>query len=239
MEKLANPFTCHACATQFSGRRGFNKYCSAACRRAVEHAVRLERRHASGVQCTGATVKCARCAEEMIFGGRRSLYCGPCVKARRAESTKAYRSRNPDKRRILDQRKSERIKADDNLRNRRQKYAMEATRRRRNTPRGRLDHRMGQLVRNGLGGVKNGRTWNSLVGYSLEELMIHLEKQFAPKMGWHNIGEWHIDHILPRAMFEYQSHEDDDFRACWAITNLRPLWSEENISKGAKRLLLI
>jgi hypothetical protein len=98
---------------------------------------------------------------------------------------------------------------------------------------------MGQLVRNGLNGTKDGRTWESLVGYSLRELLDHLERQFLRGMGWHNIDQWHVDHILPRAMFEYQAPDDEAFKACWALNNLRPLWSGENMSKGAKRLHLI
>ncbi|KQX35334.1 hypothetical protein ASD04_14945 [Devosia sp. Root436] len=98
---------------------------------------------------------------------------------------------------------------------------------------------MGQLVRNGLAGVKGGRAWEALVGYSISDLMAHLERQFLPGMSWANIGDWHVDHILPRAMFTYSSEQDPDFRACWALTNLRPLWSEANLEKGAKRVFLL
>lgn len=49
------------------------------------------------------------------------------------------------------------------------------------------------------GGNKNGRKWNDLVGYSTDELLTHLEKQFKPGMSWDNYGEWHVDHIIPRA----------------------------------------
>jgi hypothetical protein len=98
---------------------------------------------------------------------------------------------------------------------------------------------MSQMVRNGLLGAKRGRKWEALVGYSIEGLMQHLERQFLPGMTWDNVGSWHVDHILPRAMFSYTSETDEDFRACWALTNLRPLWSKENIEKGAKRLFLI
>jgi hypothetical protein len=62
-------------------------------------------------------------------------------------------------------------------------------------------------------------------------------------MTWENYGKgpgrWHIDHIVPRTAFNFQSADDPAFRACWAITNLRPLWSAENIRKHAKRTHLI
>ena len=98
---------------------------------------------------------------------------------------------------------------------------------------------MGQLVRNSLGTAKGGQTWRRLVGYSIDDLMRHLERQFVKGMSWANIGDWHIDHIVPRASFSYRCADDDEFRACWALTNLRPLWSKENLTKGAQRLLLV
>lgn len=87
------------------------------------------------------------------------------------------------------------------------------------------------------------RPWESLVGYTLDDLIFHLERQFLPGMSWKNHGKgkgkWHIDHIIPRALHSYESADDADFKACWALTNLRPLWSEQNISKHAKRLYLL
>lgn len=53
------------------------------------------------------------------------------------------------------------------------------------------------------------------------------------------MGEWHIDHIIPKSSFDYQTPDDDAFKAAWALTNLRPLWSSENLRKKAKRLHLI
>ena len=58
-------------------------------------------------------------------------------------------------------------------------------------------------------------------------------------MGWHNMGEWHIDHIVPVSSFTITSADDADFKACWALTNLRPMWADENRSKGDKRLTLL
>lgn len=82
-----------------------------------------------------------------------------------------------------------------------------------------------------------------LLGYSAAELMAHLERQFLKGMSWENYGygpgKWHIDHIVPLASFSYETPDDPDFKAAWALTNLRPLWSEKNISKGARRTHLL
>lgn len=95
----------------------------------------------------------------------------------------------------------------------------------------RLNGRMRNAIRKSLKGGKNGRRWESLVGYSLKQLMKHIEKRFAPGMSWDNFGEWHIDHIIPKSLFNYSSVEDIDFKRCWALKNLQPLWAEENIRK--------
>ncbi len=83
-------------------------------------------------------------------------------------------------------------------------------------------------------GSKSARKTFDLLGYTLEELMTHLEIQFLPGMTWDNYGEWHIDHIIPVSAHNYQTPDDIDFQKCWALSNLRPLWAADNIRKGAK-----
>lgn len=90
-----------------------------------------------------------------------------------------------------------------------------------------------------LRGRKGGRKWQELVGYTVEQLVAHLERQFLPGMTWSNRDKWHIDHIVPLASFEFTSPEDDGFKAAWALTNLRPLWSGANVRKGGKRQHLL
>lgn len=104
--------------------------------------------------------------------------------------------------------------------------------------------RMSQLVfasiKNRIGGGKAGRRWLDLVGYDLPTLMRHVERQFRPGMNWENWGSvWHLDHIQPVKSFSITSIDCPEFRACWALTNLRPLAVKENLAKGARRLLLL
>lgn len=93
-----------------------------------------------------------------------------------------------------------------------------------------------------LKGEKRG-AWQKAVGYSLHDLMRHIERQFIPGMSWENYGKgpglWHIDHIVPRKSFRVTEQGDAEFAACWALANLRPLWTEENLAKSAKRLHLL
>ena len=98
----------------------------------------------------------------------------------------------------------------------------------------RLEGAMRSSISNGLKGKKNGRHWETLAGYTIKELMDHLEKLFQQGMTWANYGEWHLDHIIPRAAFYYSDVDDIDFKRCWGLENLQPLWKEDNYKKHAK-----
>ena len=71
-----------------------------------------------------------------------------------------------------------------------------------------------------------------LVGCSILELLSHLASQFQPGMTFENHGEWHIDHIIPCAVFNLTDPEQQ--KACFHYSNLQPLWAEENIRKGGR-----
>lgn len=117
------------------------------------------------------------------------------------------------------------------LRRHHERYSKDAGRR--------LHLSMSVLVRRSLAGNKAGRRWETLVGYTATELRRHLERQFIKGMTWENIGKWHVDHILPRASFSFFSADDDEFKACWALTNLRPLWGVDNQKKSNRRTHLL
>ncbi len=108
--------------------------------------------------------------------------------------------------------------------------------RKRLTTKGRLDDVMSSSIYQAVQGNKAGRSWEKLVGYSVKDLMAHLESNFLPGMSWQNYGQngWHIDHIIPRSVFNYEEPEDIDFKRCWALDNMQPLWWRDNLSKGAK-----
>jgi len=84
-----------------------------------------------------------------------------------------------------------------------------------------------------IGKAKDSRTFDYL-NYNKYELASHIESQFVEGMSWDNISEWHIDHIRPVSSFTFKSMDDPEFKACWALDNLQPLWAFDNLSKGAK-----
>jgi hypothetical protein len=53
-------------------------------------------------------------------------------------------------------------------------------------------------------------------------------------MTWKNYGKWHIDHIRPISSFKITGIDCEDFKKCWSLSNLQPLWAFDNLSKGTK-----
>jgi hypothetical protein len=99
-----------------------------------------------------------------------------------------------------------------------------------------LEGRLSTYIYKSLHGKKSGNHWESLVGWNIKTLIKRLEKQFSDGMTWDNYGKWHIDHIIPQNAFHYTSPNDIDFKRCWALSNLKPLWAEDNIAKSNKIL---
>lgn len=70
----------------------------------------------------------------------------------------------------------------------------------------------------------------SIVGCSWEELKAHIESQFQEGQSWENKHLWHIDHIIPCA----SASTEEEMKKLFHYSNLRPLWIEDNLKKGAK-----
>lgn len=83
--------------------------------------------------------------------------------------------------------------------------------------------------------LKRNKTNNtfSALGYSVKDLASHLERLFTEGMTWENYGSgWHIDHKTPDSWFKYVSMDCEEFKLSWALSNLQPLWKEENLAKN-------
>ena len=93
---------------------------------------------------------------------------------------------------------------------------------------------MSSGIRQSLVFGKQGWHWETLVGYTVIDLMAHLEAKFLPGMSWDNRREWHIDHIRPLCSFQFQTPDDPQFREAWALANLQPLWAADNLKKGGR-----
>lgn len=113
-------------------------------------------------------------------------------------------------------------------------------RRERRTIKGNIDCRMSRSICDSLKvktvAGKTRRKWEDIVGYSVQDLKLHLEKQFTDKMSWELFmaGGIHIDHKKPKSKFFYESTNDMDFKDCWSLDNLQPLFATDNLRKGAQ-----
>ena len=98
---------------------------------------------------------------------------------------------------------------------------------------------------------KNRKSCLQFLPYTIEELKNHLELQFESWMNWQNQGTynkntwndndqttwtWQIDHIVPHSTFNYTSMEDQVFKECWSLSNLRPLSAKQNFLDGITRV---
>lgn len=82
---------------------------------------------------------------------------------------------------------------------------------------------------------KAGQSILQYLEYTIDVLKKHLENQFDSHMNWNNHGiYWHIDHIIPQSVLIYTSMNDENFKKCWALDNLRPLEAKRNMSEGAR-----
>jgi hypothetical protein len=83
--------------------------------------------------------------------------------------------------------------------------------------------------------TKNGGSYDML-GYDRDELVSHLESLFTEGMSWDNYGEWHIDHIIPVSW--WFKNEVSDPSIINALSNLQPLWKQDNLDKRDKLICL-
>ena len=105
-----------------------------------------------------------------------------------------------------------------------------------------INIKMGKAIRNslkktkGIRNRKNGRHWETIVGYTVNELIKRLKKTIPKGYKWEDFlsGKLHIDHIIPIAVFNFTRLEHNDFKRCWALSNLKLLTGKENMIKSDK-----
>ena len=108
---------------------------------------------------------------------------------------------------------------------------------RKNCPIKNMHARLSRLHRHALSqvnAIKTSPTFDAL-GYSVEEFVSHIEKQFTDGMSWGNMSDWQIDHIVPIS----SANTEQDVIALNQLSNLRPMWAADNNRKKAKREVLL
>lgn len=162
---------------------------------------------------------------------------------------KLRREKNPDKESARHKLYKENNKNKIKLRR-----AEKAKIRRKNDPSFKLRQNISRAIRHALNknqSNKNRLSCTKYLNYTANDLKLHLESLFEPWMSWENYGiykpsdwndadpttwVWQIDHIMAQAELPYKSMEDENFKKCWDLKNLRPLSGKENFSKGQETL---
>lgn len=111
-----------------------------------------------------------------------------------------------------------------------------------------ISRRIRQVLK--INGSNKENSFIKYIFYSIDNLKQHLESQFEPWMNWNNYGvynsktwndtdnstwTWQIDHIIPQSKLPYSNMEDENFKKCWALENLRPYSAKQNYIDGARR----
>ena len=176
--------------------------------------------------------KCNKCQNTyslncFALDKRYNLYTTICKNCEKIK-TQNYRKNNREKIRANERRYNKFIKHiphfKERIKNEKRKYYLK----------NKLNCCISSVIRNSI--KKNFRHWEILVDYTLDELKTHIESKFIENMNWDefNKGNIQIDHILPRELFNFNTETDKQFKFCWSLNNLQPLWAKDNISKSDK-----
>jgi hypothetical protein len=197
-------FICTVCGSAGASSQPQTK-CCASCRPAARQ---MYARGRTGAVAIGTGFACRNCGTAVTKAHKRHFYCEGCRKLSAGENLPGQIDRK------------------------RAWFAKYGKERRASDPAYAIRGRMTANINNSLREGKGGRSWERLLGYTLADLMAHLERQFLPGMSWENRSEWHIDHRRPVSSFNFLSVDDPEFLECWALSNLQPLWAADNIRKG-------
>jgi len=163
--------------------------------------------------------------KEKVINYKRKWNKNNILKKR--ESQKNYYLNN--KRKILQKKKIRgELKENKRKRNKRERFRMKND----------INFKLRKTISNSLSKAIKNKTkkirdkyLKDLIDYSIDDLRIHLEKQFVNSMSWENHGSyWHIDHIIPISKLGVTNQKT------WKLSNLQPLEKEINLRKNNKIL---
>lgn len=81
--------------------------------------------------------------------------------------------------------------------------------------------------------VRNVRGYKSkfdILPYTDKEFVQHMKDLLLPEMKG-NIEKISIDHVIPISSFKIKKIGDNEFKKCWALSNLQPMWYNDNMKK--------
>lgn len=103
----------------------------------------------------------------------------------------------------------------------------------RKNPCSNLNHCTSIALRRAIRNIKYNSSYFDKLGYTKYDFIKHIKRKFKKGMTLNNHGEiWEIDHIVPVCKFDCR--KKDQYKKCWSLKNLQPLYVQENRSKGNK-----
>lgn len=249
------PIKCAGCDAQIVRRNSNHRFCTD-CRKEADRAkwrAYTQKRDGVLVPC-GETIACEGCGCGIVKRGGQQKYCSDCRKEsqRTIDRLLKRQQKGGDVATIGDpmtccgcDKQIIRLGAAQQFcepcaKKSKLKLARKWRREARRDPMRRLNWNLSSAICRSLKrGGKGKRSWETLVGYTFDDLAKHLSRKFKKGMTFENHGEWHIDHIRPLASFNFETPDDPEFKIAWSLSNLQPLWAAENIAKRDKLIYLL
>lgn len=104
-----------------------------------------------------------------------------------------------------------------------------------------IKKRISAILRLSINKDRTAKKYFELFGYTLEELICHLEKTYRKnydeKFFINNLNkDIHIDHIIPVSSFKLINDDNSvnlvELKKCWSLSNLQLLKAEDNLKKN-------
>ncbi len=97
----------------------------------------------------------------------------------------------------------------------------------------RISHLMAVAINRIVKKTRKTDRWFTLLGYTVKALEARLLETMPAGATWADFmaGRLHIDHIRDKVLFQYDTPEHPEFKAAWALSNLRLLWAIDNLNR--------
>lgn len=146
---------------------------------------------------------------------KKRMANNPEAQKRQLKNQEKWRKKNPDKQREC--------------------VKKSIAKRKKNDPGFKMQLNMRRRYRDIMKLTRNGGSTRHIddLGCSTKEFNKIIEAKFTNGMTWDNYGTyWHLDHILPCAIFDHQ--DEKQRKQCWHWTNFQPLEAAKNMAKSDK-----
>jgi len=222
---------CKYCNKEFETTLKKKKFCSESCG--------IKKRNGKKKKIP-KVFNCLICGKEFIQQRTDNKTCSPLCRQR------LWVKNNPEKdlkRRNSDSTKKSKKEWEKRNVESRKKIKQNYKKRRRQKD---LKYKIDELISNAIRlsiNNKSFKKWEEIVGYSSETLINHLTKTLPKNLTWEKYlnseNKYHIDHIIPKDAYNFNSYEDKNFKKCWNYKNLRIISKQKNLKKSSSIDLIL